>query len=173
MTVAIKHSIWTIAATVFGSILKHGATGIRHGATFLLWALVGFAVLGQDPDGGPMRATAQVIPCVGDCDGNLRVTVSELVTGVNIAGFRRPVDDCLAGDPNGDRNIRVNEIVAAVKIPRAIRHIVSSTISADSHLFTRVAIETMTAKNTIHAASPRATLTPHFSPRMVSSRSSN
>jgi C1A family cysteine protease len=58
-------------------------------------------------------AWAQVGPCAGDCDHDGRVTVDELVTGVNMALGRLPVDRCpdLSG---GDDDVTVNELIAAV-----------------------------------------------------------
>jgi hypothetical protein len=59
-------------------------------------------------------AVAQ-ISCVGDCDGNNHVVVNELVVGVRIALAATTVDDCLADDPNLDRDVAVNELVSAVR----------------------------------------------------------
>lgn len=59
-------------------------------------------------------ARAEVVPCVGDCDGDYTLTVSELVTGVNMALERLPVDNCPEFDPGGDERVGVNELVAAV-----------------------------------------------------------
>ncbi|MFI5398452.1 MAG: hypothetical protein ACHQ9S_23205 [Candidatus Binatia bacterium] len=59
-------------------------------------------------------ATATPKPCVGDCNGNMQVTVDEILTMVNIALNNLPVTSCLAGDQNGDGRITVDEILAAV-----------------------------------------------------------
>jgi hypothetical protein len=60
-------------------------------------------------------------PCVsmlhspaGDCDSNQRVTVDEIVTGVNIALERMPVEACNDADVNADDRVAVNEVVTAV-----------------------------------------------------------
>ncbi len=50
--------------------------------------------------------------CSGDCSGDHAVTVSEMVTGVNLALGNR--GDCAAFDANGDGIAIVNELVAAV-----------------------------------------------------------
>ncbi|MDX2170264.1 MAG: hypothetical protein SF182_24545 [Deltaproteobacteria bacterium] len=50
--------------------------------------------------------------CSGDCSGDHAVTVSEMVTGVNLALGNR--GDCAAFDSNGDHMVAVNELVAAV-----------------------------------------------------------
>lgn len=52
--------------------------------------------------------------CVGDCDGGGRVTVGELVIGVNIALGSRPLDDCRSFDRNGNDRIEIGELLAAV-----------------------------------------------------------
>lgn len=52
--------------------------------------------------------------CAGDCNGDGDVSVSELVTMVNIALGNASVSACSAGDANGDGEIAVNEIVAGV-----------------------------------------------------------
>ncbi|MFN8640513.1 MAG: hypothetical protein U0802_02170 [Candidatus Binatia bacterium] len=52
--------------------------------------------------------------CAGDCNGDGMVTVSELITGVNIALGSTPAAQCASFDANGDRQVAVNELVAAV-----------------------------------------------------------
>lgn len=54
-------------------------------------------------------------PCVGDCNGDGRLTVDELLSMVNIAlGNASVAVACLAGDPNMNGQIDVAEIIAAV-----------------------------------------------------------
>ncbi len=53
-------------------------------------------------------------PCTGDCSLDGAVTVDEIITGVAIALGERPVDDCLPFDNDGDDQVTVTEIVAAV-----------------------------------------------------------
>jgi hypothetical protein len=53
-------------------------------------------------------------PCAGDCSGDRRVTVDEILTMVNIALGNADVSACMAGDPNHDGQITVDEILAAV-----------------------------------------------------------
>jgi hypothetical protein len=78
------------------------------------------------PSGGPAAATPTDSPsptptvtplpgaCVGDCDGNRQVTISELILAVNIALGSRPTSDCLAADSTGDGTVTINEIITAV-----------------------------------------------------------
>ena len=52
--------------------------------------------------------------CVGDCDGDQRVTIAELVRGVNIALGNLPVNACNAFDSSGDGAVSVSELISAV-----------------------------------------------------------
>jgi hypothetical protein len=59
-------------------------------------------------------ATATIRACAGDCLGEGRVTVSDLVAMVNIALGRAGIPRCDAGDTNHDGRIGIDEIVTAV-----------------------------------------------------------
>jgi hypothetical protein len=64
-----------------------------------------------DVDGG---VVAYALPaCLGDCNRNGSVSVSELVTGVNIALGAAPIDRCRALDRNGNRTVQIDELVGA------------------------------------------------------------
>lgn len=52
--------------------------------------------------------------CPGDCDGNGRVTIDELVRGIDIA-LGSPDLPCEGLDGNGDAAVSIGEIVAAVE----------------------------------------------------------
>ncbi len=52
--------------------------------------------------------------CVGDCDGDGKVVISELIRGVNIALGIVPLEQCPAFDRNGDRSVAISELIAAV-----------------------------------------------------------
>lgn len=54
-------------------------------------------------------------PDIGDCDGDLRVSVSDVTLGVNVALGNRPAADCSRFDPDGDGRVRVSDLVSAVK----------------------------------------------------------
>lgn len=64
------------------------------------------------------EATATVTPggvaCPGDCDGDDRVAIGELVRAVNIALGTAAVATCRAADGDGDGDISINELVRAV-----------------------------------------------------------
>ncbi|MCK6555663.1 hypothetical protein L6Q96_13955 [Candidatus Binatia bacterium] len=64
--------------------------------------------------GGGVFVFGQVLPCDGDCNGDVEVTVDELLIMVNITTGSGSVSQCLQGDLNGDREITVDEILAAV-----------------------------------------------------------
>ena len=54
--------------------------------------------------------------CIGDCDLSGDVTVNEIITMVNIGLGSVGVENCRAGDGNGDDAVTVDEIVTAVNI---------------------------------------------------------
>lgn len=60
-------------------------------------------------------AKADPSRCIGDCDFSQRVTVEEMVLGVDIALGRAAVSRCAVFDANGDRKVGVNELIAAVR----------------------------------------------------------
>src|SRR5262249_616457 len=59
-------------------------------------------------------ATATPIPCVGDCDGNGEVSVSDVILGVNIALGNLPLGDCPAFDVDGRGRIEIGGLVQGV-----------------------------------------------------------
>ena len=52
--------------------------------------------------------------CVGDCNADSFVTVSELILCVNIALSMAPIEECPALDANGDQTSSASELVIAV-----------------------------------------------------------
>lgn len=50
----------------------------------------------------------------GDCDGDGRVSIAELVRGVNIALGRASIESCPAFDCNGDGQVGINELIKGV-----------------------------------------------------------
>jgi hypothetical protein len=66
------------------------------------------------PTPTPVLAT-----CPGDCNGDARVTVEEILIGVNIALQTRPVADCLPLDVNDDGMVTVDELLGAVNLAMA------------------------------------------------------
>jgi len=66
----------------------------------------------------PHQAGATVIllspTCVGDCNGDDRVTVDEILTMVNIALGNNPLLDCEAADSSHDGHVTIDEVLTAV-----------------------------------------------------------
>ena len=50
----------------------------------------------------------------GDCDGDARVTLGELITAVDIALDERPLNDCMAADADGDGRMSIADLVTDV-----------------------------------------------------------
>lgn len=97
-------------------------------------------------------------PCVGDCGGDGRVTVDDLVKGVNIALSTRPVGDCEAFDTDGNGRVFVNELVQGV---RATLDGCESPASSPTETRTGTPEPTVTAMDTITPPpTPTATETP-------------
>ena len=62
--------------------------------------------------GAPCQS--KVPPAVGDCNGDLDVSIDELVLGVNMA-LGSAAADCTRFDANGDGAVSIDELVAAVR----------------------------------------------------------
>jgi hypothetical protein len=54
-------------------------------------------------------------PALGDCNGDGKLTVTDLVTGVALALRTRPFSACRAADGDGDREVSVAELVQMVR----------------------------------------------------------
>jgi len=69
------------------------------------------------PDGlGLLPGDLEISPCLGDCNGDGKVTVDELVTGVLIALGDLPPANCAAVDRDADGEVTVEEITAAARV---------------------------------------------------------
>ncbi len=66
----------------------------------------------QEPT--PTRIPPTPGPCIGDCDGDGVISISELVKGVNIALERAAKDTCPSFDDNDNGNVSISEVVKAV-----------------------------------------------------------
>lgn len=53
-------------------------------------------------------------PCVGDCNNSGKVTVNDILKGVNIALEITAIDTCSALDVNDDNEVEVTELIAGV-----------------------------------------------------------
>ncbi len=84
---------------------------MKH-ATSIVAALV-LVLFGHAPR-SENRAWAQIGSCSGDCNHDARVSVNELVTGVNMALGTMPISECPDIDPDGSHSVSVAELVGAV-----------------------------------------------------------
>jgi hypothetical protein len=65
--------------------------------------------------GSPLPTpTATPGACVGDCDGNGAVSISDLIRGVGIALGQSPLDNCPSFDADGSGMVTVSDLVRAV-----------------------------------------------------------
>ena len=53
-------------------------------------------------------------PCVGDCDGDGRIGIGELIQAVRIALDRSPLSTCAAADPDNSGTVTIGELIQAV-----------------------------------------------------------
>lgn len=108
-------------------------------------------------------AGQSVVACVGDCDGDGRVTVAELVRAVGIALGTASLDRCALADANGNGAVAINELVLAVNAalggcpPLTPSALPTGTPTA-SPTATDVATPSPTATADMPTASPTATV---------------
>jgi hypothetical protein len=86
--------------------------GVDDGFAGVTSSTVGGGAGGGGRPGLP--GTLLFIGCSGDCNGDGRVTVDELVRMVNVALGNTGVRACLAGDKDRNGAIAVNEVITAV-----------------------------------------------------------
>ena len=58
--------------------------------------------------------TPPVPTCAGDCNGDNRVAINELIIGVNIALESQPIDSCPSFDTNDNGRVAINELIVGV-----------------------------------------------------------
>lgn len=93
--------------------LLRGRTPRRFvGAAVLLWGVCSGA-LAQTPTPSP-APTPLSAQCTGDCSSNGKVTVTDIVTMVDIALQTAQLSACPAGDANNDKLITIDEILTAL-----------------------------------------------------------
>lgn len=85
---------------------------------FVMAAAVTLGDRDQPPSAPPLAtpppSPLRPCPCAGDCSGDGKVTVDEIVSGVTVALGSGEIGACLAYDGNGDRAITVDELVESV-----------------------------------------------------------
>jgi hypothetical protein len=55
------------------------------------------------------------VACIGDCNGDGVVTISELIVAVNIALGDKPISACPAIDANGSGEVTIEELILAIR----------------------------------------------------------
>lgn len=67
------------------------------------------------PTDTPSPTIPAVRPCVGDCNGDGMLSISELIRGVNIALGSADVSSCASFDRDGNGQVSINELIQAVQ----------------------------------------------------------
>jgi hypothetical protein len=101
----------TTPAEVTVSFVNTGLAAGHHSAAITISSA---ATPEQAKTIGVEVAIAQQPSCTGDCSGDNRVTVDELLTGVNIALGQLSVDACRIFDSSGDGAVTIDELLEAV-----------------------------------------------------------
>lgn len=67
------------------------------------------------PTAGPATPTPRVrAPCIGDCDGDGRVTIAEIILAIRAALGQASVDECAAVDADLDGAVSINDLIRAI-----------------------------------------------------------
>jgi hypothetical protein len=104
------------------------------------------------------RPTPTLARCAADCDGNVVVTVAEIIRAVGHALGNTPAEPCAAADLDGDGSVFINELIEAVEA-------LLNGCSAVPPSPTAVSTSTMTSTRTI-SPTPTATGTPTDTPTL-------
>lgn len=88
------------------AIMSNDRTGLGAG--------IFFTELQNDDRGGRDALYPSLHPCPGDCSGNARVDVTELITVVNVALGEAAIESCHRADLDRDGGIQVDEILQGV-----------------------------------------------------------
>ncbi len=70
---------------------------------------------GSSPFALAIGSCSATSACVGDCNSNGMISISELVTGVNITLRQRALADCPQFDANSSGGVEISELVRAVR----------------------------------------------------------
>jgi cysteine-rich repeat protein len=95
------------------AILEDPSAGLTSGVFALAFPILDNADFG-DSLATIRFAAASPHVCGGDCTGDGKVTIDELVTAVAIALGTKPVTECTAADGNSNGRVEINELVGAV-----------------------------------------------------------
>jgi len=97
------------AYTMGGTIGQHDAGRLSGPPYTLAGGFWGRVAAGASPTPTPIPPA-----CTGDCDRDGHVTIEDLLAMVNIALGNASVLECRNGDPTGNNQITVDEILRAV-----------------------------------------------------------
>jgi hypothetical protein len=102
-------------------------------------------------------ALARTVPavCVGDCNGDGRVSVEEIVRGVGIVLGTTPIGSCERLDRDGNGTVTIDELVAAVGF--ALRGCPATPVAASA---SPTPVMSPTATRVVPSASPTPSSTP-------------
>lgn len=96
---------------VYSSYVRHGVHVLAHRDEALY-------IAGRNVDPttgvGALRVDERAVPCAGDCDADGAVLVNELVVGVRIALGELAAGSCAGLDADGDGEVGIAELIAAV-----------------------------------------------------------
>jgi len=90
------------------------ATGTSTASTTATGTATPLSSATETPSPSPTPSVTPAAACVGDCNGNLVVTIDALIRAVNIALGATALDTCRAADQNHDGSVTINELIAAV-----------------------------------------------------------
>jgi hypothetical protein len=114
--VQIDDELLSFVGTTTGNAGAGVGAGIEHGDRAGILTNVRRGLRGTDAAnhlvGAPVTLVAPL--CTGDCSGEGRVGVDELVDGVGIALDRMPLERCVVFDEDADGNVAVDELIRAV-----------------------------------------------------------
>jgi hypothetical protein len=96
-------AVWAIAVDPSDNVVAAGARNSVEGRGFIVVKLNGL-------DGSSYGKRR----CAGDCDGDGRVTVNEVVAGVGIALEASPICRCFSVDLDHNELVTISEVVTAV-----------------------------------------------------------
>ncbi len=112
----------TTAGTLTGHLtVQHiggGATTLALERHESMEGSVSTAVYAPSIGRSPLESDLVVLPaavCLGDCNGDGRVAVNELVTGVGIALQTKPIDVCSSFDRDHNGAVAVPELISGVR----------------------------------------------------------
>jgi hypothetical protein len=154
------------AALMFSE--PRNAMAIMSNDRSMVGAFLFFQELTNDDRGGRDALYFSLVECPGDCTGNARVDVTELITLVSVALGEQALDACHRADLDGDGFIRVDEILRGVStaldgcVGRALKRsrdvrVGASTprLSSGKTATTGISIATTTTGRRWPARSPR------------------